>query len=198
MILTYVFTQLYVAIYPNYDAGTFVVGAVIPLAVTVALPLARKNRVMLYAFLAYFWALVDDGPVNLDSVFTWPEVTTAPPHLLLEILYHALTLTFAILAVVEAGRGTARGKGRLALISALVAVAFVLSYAQNLPIYEMQYLAEYGWYQLDLVEHALSALVLYLAITVSKMTAGRNEGSRELVHPAFYTSSKASARSRIG
>ena len=167
IILTYFFTQWYVYLFPSYDYSTFLVGAVVPMTVTLSLPLALRNRVLLYASLAYFWALVDDGPVFLDSVFTWPEVTRfhpAAPHLFLEVLYHLLTAAFLVLAIREAAKGVMTSTPRTGGVLLLTTCAFVLAYAQNLPIGAIQTIVETQWFQLDIVEHVLSGSLLALAI----------------------------------
>lgn len=162
--VVYLATQVYVAYNPSYDATTFFVGAMIPLLVSISLPLATGRRVLLWAALAYFWALVDDGPVFLDSVFTWPEVTSAPPHFLLEILYHLLTAAFMVLAVREMSRGRRVGPWRWGFVVVLVLAAFGLAYFQNVPLAMVQKLVDEQWYLLDVVEHLLSAIAFSLAL----------------------------------
>jgi len=175
--LVYVVTQWYVYLFPSYDLSTFVIGAVVPFAVSVLLALAAGNRILLYTFLAYFWALVDDGPVFLDSVLTWPEVTRfhpASPHVFLEVLYHLLTAAFLVLAVREAAKGAPKRAPQVVIVSFLTLSAFVLAYAQNIPLNVIQATVEDEWYQLDIFEHILSAFLLFLAITWMR---GKNPSS---------------------
>ena len=165
--LTYVVTQVYVFEYPNYDITTFVVGAALPFLVAVALPMFARNRILLYASLAFYWALVDDGPVFLDSVFTWPEVTRfhpAAPHLFLEVLYHLLTAVFLFLAIRKAMAGGQTNARKIVAISFLAVVTFVLAYLQNVPFGLVQDVVEHQWYQLDVTEHLLSVFVFYLTV----------------------------------
>ena len=174
--LVYVVTQWYVYLFPSYDLSTLVIGAVIPLAASVLLALATGNRILLYSFLAYFWALVDDGPVFLDSVFTWPEVTRfhpAAPHLFLEVLYHLLTAVFLVLAVREAAKGETRSTARTVGALILTASAFVLAYAQNIPVTAIQEVVESQWYQLDVIEHISSGSLLVLAMVEARGGLGR-------------------------
>ena len=92
---------LYVYLNQDFDLSTLLAGVVIPLSLGVVVLLAARRRVMLLVFVAYFWSLVDDKPVNFDSVLTWPEVTRfhpAGPHIFMEVLLHLLTLLFLALA----------------------------------------------------------------------------------------------------
>ena len=162
--LSYVLTQYWVYLYSRYDLDTLLVGAVVPLVLSLSLPLYSRNRVLLFVFLAYFWSLVEDGPVFLDSVFTWPEVTSAPPHLLLEVLYHLLTAAFLVLAIREAMKGGPSPTPKKIAIGLLTASAFVLAYAQNIPLDAVQGLVLGQWYSVDAAEHLLSALLLFLAL----------------------------------
>ena len=99
----------YVSENQAFDVTTLLAGVVFPLVFGSAVLLVTKQRIALFVFLAYFWSIVDDGPVFFDSVLTWPEVTRfhpATPHIFLEVLLHALTLLFMALAVREALGGT--------------------------------------------------------------------------------------------
>lgn len=165
--LCYVLTQYYVYLHSRYDLSVLLVGAVVPLALSVVLPLYSRNRTLLFVFLAYYWSLVEDGPVFLDSVFTWPEVTSAPPHLLLEVLYHLLTAAFLVLAVREWMKGRPGSASKTVVIGLLIAAAFVLAYAQNIPLGPIQSVVLGQWYALDVAEHVFSALVLLLALGLS-------------------------------
>lgn len=119
---------------------------------------------LFFAFMAYFWSLIDDGPVNFDSVLTWPEVTSGVQHTFMEILLHALTLAFFYLAVRAALKGatlTNRGGGEISL---LLLASFWASYAQNTPLGWVQGLVASDWYPLDAVEHLASVVLFCLAI----------------------------------
>jgi hypothetical protein len=167
--LVYVLTQAYVYYFPSYDYSTFLVGAAIPFLASVSLPIVARRKVLLLASVGFYWSLVEDGPVYLDSVFTWPEVTRfnpAAPHLFLEVLYHVLTAVFFILALREAGRGIALERRELIAVTLLTFCAFVSAYAQNIPLSEIQNFVEMNWFLLDFIEHLLSAILLFVAIKV--------------------------------
>ena len=168
--------QWYLALNPQINLGIVdLLGAVVlPIAIACILFLAGKRRILLYAFLAYIWALTEDAPVYLDSVFTWPEVTSGFQHLFLEILVHALTLVFMALTVREAIKGTRISASKSAKVALLVAIAFIFSYAQNLPIDAIQDAVVRSWYELDIIEHLISVAFLWLAVRESmksKITA---------------------------
>lgn len=179
--LIYVLTQLYVYIFPAYDVGTLAVGAMVPLFASILIAYVLQSRVLLYALLAYFWALVEDAPVYLDSVFTWPEVTRfhpATPHLFLEVLYHSLTALFLLLAVKEARRGAKMSLGRKALAGSLLAGGFVLAYAQNIPVAPIQDIVESQWYQLDLLEHLASGTLTIVGLLLASGRGVRSPNSQ--------------------
>lgn len=175
-LLVIILSQWYVFLNPAYDVTTLIVGVVFPLIAGSIVLAVNGNRVILLAFLAYFWSLVDDAPVSFDSVFSWPEVTRfhpATPHIFLEIVLHALTAAFLILAIREALKGTTSNRMTILEVSSLTLIAFVLSYAQNIPSAVVQTIVESGWYQLDVVEHIASVLFLYFAVREArKLKAG--------------------------
>ena len=170
--------MFYVSLYPNFDVGTLVVGVVIPLTFGSVVLAARKNWVLLFAFLAYFWSLVEDGPVFFDSVFTWPEVTRfhpAGPHIFMEVLVHLATIAFLYLAIKEAAKGRRLTASKVATVSILVMLAFILSYAQNIPLAAIQAMVSWNWYALDLLEHIASLGFFYFALTEAQKSP-RNLG----------------------
>lgn len=160
-------TELYVGYNQTFDYSTFLIGVGIPLAFGCVLFRRRADRFLLFAFIGYFWSVVDDAPVSFDSVFTWPEVTRfhpVLPHYTLEVVFHLATLGFMYLSAREVSGGTL-GSGRRGLrIYLLLALAFLLSYAQNIPIGAVQSVVESSWYQLDVVEHLASVVVFGLAL----------------------------------
>ena len=170
-------TELYVAYNQTYDYSTFLIGVGFPLAFGCVLFRRRADRFLLFAFVGYFWSVVDDNPVSFDSVFTWPEVTRLHPilpHYTLEVAFHLATLGFMYLSVREVSGG-ALGSGRRALgIYLLLALAFIISYAQNIPLGAVQSVVESSWYQLDVVEHLVSIVVFSLAL----VEARRSQSSR--------------------
>jgi hypothetical protein len=160
-------TELYVGYNQTFDYSTFLIGVGIPLAFGCVLFRRRADRFLLFAFIGYFWSVVDDAPVSFDSVFTWPEVTRfhpVLPHYTLEVVFHLATLGFMYLSARKVSGGTL-GSGRRGLrIYLLLALAFLLSYAQNIPIGAVQSVVESSWYQLDVVEHLASVVVFGLAL----------------------------------
>ncbi len=164
-------------VYQNqaFDVTTLLGGVVLPLVFGSAVLLVARERIALFAFLAYFWSLIDDAPVNFDSVLTWPEVTRAHPagpHIFMEVLLHVLTIVFLCLALREALKGTSFTKERVFNVSLLTAAAFVLSYAQNLPLDALRTIVEQDWYQLDLAEHLASIILLYIAVRLAMRPSG--------------------------
>jgi hypothetical protein len=160
----------YVYFIPSFDGTTLFVGVMVPLAVGSLIFVMAKQRVLLFAFLAYFWSLVDDKPVQFDSVLTWPEVTRfhpAGPHIFMEVVLHLLTLVFLCLVIRECLKGTSLTPSKFVAVFLLTAVAFALSYAQNIPVDAIQNLANQDWFTLDLVEHLISFVFLILACWVA-------------------------------
>lgn len=79
--------------------------------------------VALLGAVAYFWPLADDAPVNLDALLnahSWG-------HVILEILFKALMLAFALLAVREATIGSALSARRKGGVWLMLVVALVLA-----------------------------------------------------------------------
>ena len=125
---------------------------------------AEMGPLLFFAFMAYFWSLIDDAPVNFDSIFTWPEVTSGLPHTFLEIVLHALTLAFFYLAVRAALKGASLSRREKAKVLVLILASFWASYAQNTPLGWVQAVAVNNWYLLDAVEHVISVALFCLAI----------------------------------
>jgi hypothetical protein len=126
------------------------------------------GRFLFFAFMAYFWSLIDDGPVDFDSVLTWPEVTGGPQHIFLEVLLHALTLGFLFLALREALKGR-YGSNRNGLsIGFLGLMSFWASYFQNTPFAGLEDLPAKSWYALDAVEHLTALALLWMAVRESR------------------------------
>lgn len=162
---------LYAQITYTFDATTFMVSVVLPLVLGSAILSVRKERILLFAFLAYFWAVVDDAPVFFDSVITWPEVTRFHPflpRLFMNIVIHALTALFLYLTIRESMKGTSVGLRNVPRVIILTSVAFVLAYAQNIPLAAIQNVVETSWYPFDFTEKMVSICFLYLAIREAK------------------------------
>jgi hypothetical protein len=158
---------LYAAVVRTYDATTLVASVVLPLVFGSSIFSVRKNRILLFAFLAYIWAVVDDAPVFFDSVLTWPVVTRFHPflpRLEMNIVIHVLTLLFLYLAIRESLKGAGVSIWEAPGVAVLGLVAFVLAYAQNIPLGIIQRIVRTSWYPLDFTEKIVSIFFLYLAI----------------------------------
>lgn len=169
-VLVLIVCQVYVGYVQVFDAWAFLIGVGLPLSVGSILVAFTGQRALLLAYLGLFWSVVEDGPVYLDSIFTWPEVTRfhpALPHYSLEVLFHLLTLVLVLLSIREVVAG-ARPPSEKALSAYLLGfAAFVLAYAQNIPLDSIQSVVEGSWYQLDIVEHLASVLVFSVALLLA-------------------------------
>lgn len=145
---------------------------IFPIVLSVALFAPRRRWILLLAFLAYIWALTDDAPVYLDSVFTWPEVTGGFQHFFLEVLLHVLTFVFIVLAMIVAlknGRRAGYLTYRKTITASVLALtAFILAYAQNLPLHSIEEFVKKSWFELDVIEHVASIVFLFLAVWVAQ------------------------------
>jgi hypothetical protein len=162
--LVVILSQWYVLVIQEYDITTFFEAVALPIIFGSIILLVSKRRTLLFAFIAYFWSLVDDAPVNFDSVFTWPEVTSGSHHIFMEIVLHTLTIVFLYLTIREALKGTTITQWKTFKVSLLTFIAFVLSYAQNIPLSAIQAIVVNEWYPLDIIEHVTSMIFFYLAI----------------------------------
>jgi hypothetical protein len=157
----------YALVSDNYDAMTFLISVALPLVLGCAILSVRRKPILVFAFLAYIWAVLDDAPVFLDSVLTWPEVTRFNPflpRLLMNIVIHGLTIVFLYLTIRESMKGTgARLRDAYGVI-VLTTVAFVLAYAQNIPLAIIQNAVLAAWYPFDIAEKLASIFFLYLAV----------------------------------
>lgn len=153
---------------PNLDWTVFLYAVAIPGVVGSAVLLARGERVCLYLFLAYLPSLTDDSPVNLDSVYTWPEVTSGFQHVATEVLLHALTIAFLIFAV----RAAFRISGNLTFAKSLVVwlltiAAFGAASVSIIPLPALQEAIAANWYPFDVVGHAASLGLVCAALLVA-------------------------------
>ena len=155
----------------TFDLTTLIISVILPLCLGSFFLALTGERILVYAFLAYIWAVVDDMPVFFDSVLTWPEVTRFHPflpRLFMNIVIHGLTIGFLYLAIREALKGRTTKGIRMYSVALLVLVAFVLAYAQNLPLNIIQNLVENSWYPFDLAEKLASLAVFGIAVYLSK------------------------------
>jgi hypothetical protein len=158
---------VYAEWYGVFDATMFLVGVVVPLGLGSGIISVRRDRILLFAFLAYIWAVLDDAPVFLDSLLTWPQVTRFHPflpRLFMNIVIHGLTAFFMFVAVREAMKGKNTSLRNAPLVVALAVVAFVLAYAQNIPLDVIQNAVTDAWFPFDIAEKLSSILVFYLAL----------------------------------
>ncbi len=144
--------------------GAFFWALMFPTILAVVIFAFGRRWIQLFAFLALIWPLTEDAPVYLDSIFTWPEVTSGFQHLFLEVLFHLLTLFFLFLTIREALKGTEASRRKVALVSVLAFTAFVLSYAQNIPLDQIEDLVATNWYGLDIAEHTIALVFLFFAV----------------------------------
>jgi hypothetical protein len=127
--------------------------------------LALGRRVYLFVFLAYFWSVTDDAPVNLDSIYTWPEVTSGLQHTTTELLLHALTLLFLCLAVREAVKGSRKlAFSRWFTVSILTMAAFGAASVSIIPLPSLQAAITTNWYEIDAVGHVTSIGLMCAAL----------------------------------
>jgi hypothetical protein len=173
--------MLYAAVTGTYDATTFLVSVLLPLVLGSAVLSVRKERVALFAFLAYFWAMVDDGPVFFDSVLTWPEVTRFHPflpRLFMNIVIHALTALFLYLAIRESIKGAGASLRNASTVVILTSAAFVVAYAQNIPLTPIQNLVDTSWYAFDITEKSISIFLFCVAIWQAMKLKGNQSRGR--------------------
>src|SRR5579864_7858204 len=87
VILLVVIPQYYIAVtQPNLDWTVVIYAVALPAIAGSVAFLALGRRMYLFVFLAYLWSVTDDNPVNLDSIYTWPEVTSGLHHIITEVL----------------------------------------------------------------------------------------------------------------
>jgi len=161
------YSLMYAYVVYTFDIKTLFVSVVLPVCFGTVILSLRKEKIYLYAFLAYIWAVVDDAPVYFDSVLTWPEVTRFHPflpRLLMNIVLHALTLTFLYLTVRESFKGRVKSRAKVYEVGILAFMAFILAYAQNIPLAIVQNFEVSSWYTLDVLEKLASLVFLCLAI----------------------------------
>jgi len=159
----------YVHLNPAYDLTTLMIGVAFPLAFGSSLLLLGRQRVLFFVFFAYFWSLVDDAPVNFDSVLTWPKVTHYQPIVpyFMDYVLLVVVLSSFCLAVRESLKGkdtTLRDNVRF---SFLVLMAFGLAYLQDIEVGPVHNLVLSLWYQFDFVEHVASAAVLFVTLRLA-------------------------------
>lgn len=158
---------LYAQITGTYDATTLIGSVVLPLVSGSVILLVRRKRILLLAFLAYFWTVIDDAPVFFDSVLTWPEVTRFHPfipRLFMNVVIHTLTAVFLYLTIRESIKGASvRLRDAIGVI-VLTLMAFVSAYAQNIPLNFVQNVVRTSWYSFDFMEKLISIIFLYFAV----------------------------------
>jgi hypothetical protein len=156
----------------NYVLTTLIVSVLVPLVVGTLVLYSTGERILVFAFLAYIWAVIDDAPVFFDSVLTWPEVTQFHPflpRLLMNVLIHALTALFVYLTLREAVGGVRVRLADAVWPIAFACIAFVLAYAQNIPLSVIQDAVLSSWYPFDVGEKVASIAFFILAVRKAQM-----------------------------
>ncbi|MEM3638191.1 MAG: hypothetical protein QXX17_07470 [Conexivisphaerales archaeon] len=154
--------------YAVYNAATLLISIILPVCYAISLLAFGRIKIFAYAYLAYFFSLVDDAPVYFDSVLTWPEVTGGMQHIGLELILHILTLGFMLIALREAIKPISLLERRMILPNLLILIAFLLSYAQNIPLQPISSMVRGQWYLLDMLEHVISLFFFVSSIYVAK------------------------------
>ena len=96
----------------------------------------------------------------------------------MNIIIHALTALFLYLAIRESMKGTHTRLRNAPLVVILALAAFVLAYAQNIPLAVIQNIVAVSWYPFDLAEKLASFVLFYLAVRQAmKLRTGRGETS---------------------
>jgi len=115
---------------------------------------------------AYFWSLINDAPVNADSILG------RSGYLLMEVVLNLLSFLGFYLAAREAtkGSGLSRMPSRVALWTLL---AFLWSSADDLPFvaFWLDPLRPKIWYPFDAAIHAISLVFFYLAVRAPSKSA---------------------------
>jgi len=158
---------LYAQVSGTYDATTLLMSVILPLVLGSAILSVRGKRILLFGYLAYFWAVVDDAPVFFDSVLTWPQVTRFHPFLpriLMNVVIHLATAGFMYLTMLEAIRGTRVRLRNATRIITLTSLSFVIAYAQNIPLVIIQNVVNSSWFAFDFVEKIVSVLLFSFAV----------------------------------
>jgi len=167
----------YVYLNQNFDLGTLLIGVILPFTAGSLILVVLRQRILLFAFIAYFWSLVDDAPVHFDSVLTWPEVTRYQPFIPYFVDFVLLAVVFAslYLAVRECTKGKILSKERKVQLAFLILVIFGLSYLQDIEIWPIHPIVADYFYELDLVEHLLSATVLGFTLKLALGSSSRQK-----------------------
>jgi hypothetical protein len=175
--LVVVASVIYAEVRYIYDARTFLLCILLPLVFGVAVLSLRKDRTLLFAFLAMFWAVIDDRPIFFDSILTWPEVTRFHPflpRLFMNVVIHALTIIFLYLTIREAMKGSGVRMRKVPLrVIILATVSFAFAYAQNIPLAVIQNVVQAGanpasWFPFDLEAKLSAIFFLCLAVWQAK------------------------------
>jgi len=162
----------YAEIVYTYDLTTLVVCVILPVILGSIFISFTKSRIVLFAYLAIIWAVLDDRPIYFDSVLTWPEVTRFNPllpRLFMNVIIHALTVIFLYLSLREATRGKESGFWHSPRVLLPAVIFLVLTYAQNIPLSIVQDAVQAGtnpasWYPFDVSTKLLALLFLYIAL----------------------------------
>jgi len=98
----------------------------------------------------------------------------------MNLVIHALTALFMYLAIRESSRGTDVRLRDAPLVIILVLVAFVLAYAQNIPLPAIQSFVASSWYPFDVTEKLVSLFFFCLALAASRRLKANARDSVEI------------------
>jgi hypothetical protein len=115
-------------------------------------------KILMWGSLAYFWSLINDAPLNADTLLgqSWSG------YLIMEVVLNLLSFLCFCLAVREATKG--RDFSGTAVLWTLLAILW--SSADDIPFVALWLgpLRTQFWYPFDAAIHAVSLVFFYLAV----------------------------------
>jgi len=176
-IVTMIPLYVYAIHQPTYDWMVFVLGVAVPGLFGAAVFMALGSRTLLMLFLAYLFSVTDDAPINLDSIYTWPEVTSGLHHDISEVVLHLATLAL-MLATTKGSLNALRRPAqlrRLSLAYALTLAAFAAASVSVVPIASLQQMIRADWLPVDFAGHLASLVFMAAALLSARWLYRRNE-----------------------
>lgn len=130
----------------------------------------RIDRVLAWGALAYFWSLINDRPVNADTLLG------GRGYYFMEGVLNLLSLLCFVLAAREAVRGRA-APGVVRRVALWTALAFFWSAADDIPFLtaRLRPPGAESWYLFEAAIHLVSLAFFYLVIREARMGAGTVE-----------------------
>lgn len=182
-----VLAVVYAEIVYTYDSLTLLLCVIAPVLLGSFFISLTRNRTILFAYLAFIWAVLDDRPIYFDSVLTWPEVTRFHPllpRLFMNIVIHGLTVIFLYLAVREASKGSRPSFWHSPRVLIAGVIFLVFAYAQNIPLSIVQNVVQAGsnpasWFPFDLATKLSAVLFLYITLAEASHLKKRNSSPPE-------------------